>query len=393
MNLLSTLRAGCIGLGTAALLATFSPHALASSDSYSLRGDVTLDGKVDIKDAQAALQGILKVMPFSSQQTLSADVNGDGVVNIADVIAILRITTGVEPLVAEAPPATNDVVDDAEPLGKNRAKNYWEQRVDTNPVDPNSATLLTSIGLATSLHPDFGADYEGAPNGIPFMETNGDVPALPTTFSWDDESDNGAYPVPLTAPVEGGPNADGDRHVIVVDKAHHKLYEMYNAYPGSGGWSADAGAVWDTDTYAPRPAGWTSADAAGLPIYPGLVKYDEVASGVVKHAFRFTVKRSRKAYVYPATHYASSKTDPTLPPMGMRVRLKASVNITNYPKQAQPILKALKSYGMILADNGGNWFMSGAPDNRWDDDQLNTLKQIKGSDFEVVQMSEPVIGK
>jgi hypothetical protein len=270
--------------------------------------------------------------------------------------------------------------------------NAWNQDVSTEPVDPNSANLIASIGLGVSLHPDFGTVWNGAPNGIPYIVVSGSQAKVQINFNaYGDQSDPGPYPVPTDAPVEGGPNGTGDRHVIVIDRDNWKLYELYSAFPNGSGWTAASGAVFDLGSNALRPAGWTSADAAGLPIFPGLVRYDEVfGRGEIAHALRFTASRTRRAYVLPARHFASSDTNANLPPMGMRVRLKASFNVNGFSPAMQVILRALKKYGMILADNGSNWYVSGAPDSRWSDDELNTLKALKGSDFEVVKMGTVV---
>ena len=264
--------------------------------------------------------------------------------------------------------------------------NPWNTAVDTLPVDPNSAAYLRGMGLDTGLHADFGTTWAGAPNGIPYVCVPGDQKKVPVTFDYADESDPGPYPIPSGAPIEGGPGGDGDRHVLVVDTDNRMLYELYDAYPQSdGSWKAGSGAVFDLGSNALRPAGWTSADAAGLPILPGLVRYDEaVTSGAILHALRFTVAHTQKAYLYPATHYASSSTDPDLPPMGLRVRLKAGYDISGFSPEVQVILTALKTYGMMVADNGSNWYVSGAPDPRWSDDDLHELGQVKGGDFEVV---------
>src|SRR5215207_4630157 len=268
------------------------------------------------------------------------------------------------------------------------ADNAWNQDVSNEPVDPNSADLIASMGLGTSLHPDFGTVWNGAPNGIPYVVVSGAQSRVPITFTaYGDESDPGPYPVPPDAPVEGGAGGTGDRHVIVIDRDNWRLYELYRAFPDGAGWNAESGAVYDLNSNALRPAGWTSADAAGLPIFPGLVRYDEaVTAGEIRHALRFTVARTQRAYVHPARHWASTTTDPNAPPMGIRLRLKASVDIAGYSPAMQVILRALKKYGMILADNGSNWYVSGAPDPRWSDSELNTLKGLKGSDFEVVKM-------
>jgi hypothetical protein len=270
------------------------------------------------------------------------------------------------------------------------ADNPWNQDISLAQVDPNSDNLIASISNNVGLHPDFGTVWNGAPNGIPYVVVSGVQTKVPITFTaYGDESDPGPYPVPPDAPIEGGPSSGGDRHVLVIDRDAWKLYEMGNSYPVNGGtsWNASGGAIFDLNTDALRPAGWTSADAAGFPIFPGLVRYDEVfEQKQITHALRFTVNTSRRAYVYPARHFASSNTDPNQPPMGMRVRLKASVDISHFPPAVQVILTALKKYGMMVADNGANWYISGAPDPRWSDDDLSTISAIKGSDFEVVQM-------
>ncbi len=267
------------------------------------------------------------------------------------------------------------------------ASDPWNTRVDADPVDPASDTLIASIGLAKGLHPDFGADLDGEPFGIPYVVVPGTQPLAPVTFDYDDESDAGPYPIPADAPIEGGSDSTGDRHILVIDRDNGGLFETWSTYPATIGWSAGSGAKFDFATSPARPAGWTSADAAGLPIFPGLVRYDEVVGrGEIRHALRFTIVRSRRAYVAPATHFASSYTGADRPPMGMRVRLKASFDVSTFPVQARVVLTALKLYGMIVADNGGDWFISGAPDTRWDDDQLNTLKSVAGSNFEVVRM-------
>jgi hypothetical protein len=271
------------------------------------------------------------------------------------------------------------------------ANNPWNQDVSGAPVDPNSDRLIASIGRDKPLHPDFGTVWEGAPNGIPYVVVRGSQPRVPVTFEYADESDRGPYPIPPHAPIEGGPRAKGDRHILVVDRDNWKLYELFSAYPQGAGWRAGSGAIFDLKSNKLRPAGWTSADAAGLPIFPGLVRYDEVKEQkAIPHALRFTVVRSRHAYVYPARHFASPRTDPNLPPMGMRVRLKADYDISRFPPEAQVILTALKRYGMFVADNGGDWFLSGAPDPRWNDDALHTLTRVKGRDFEVIKMGKVV---
>jgi hypothetical protein len=250
--------------------------------------------------------------------------------------------------------------------------------------------MVRSIGTDDNVHPDFGSGrYEGRPIGIPYTTVTKRQKRVRVKFEYADESDKGPYPIPKNAPIEGGKDADGDRHVLVVDRDRCKLYELYAAYPVNGGksWRAGSGAIWNLKSNKLRPDGWTSADAAGLPILPGLARYEEVRRGRIDHALRFTVSQTRKAYVYPATHFASDETDPNLPAMGQRFRLKASYDISKAPRQARIVLTALKQYGMILADNGSDWYISGSPSSGWDNEQLNALKGVPGSAFEVVDES------
>ncbi|HEY8408358.1 MAG TPA: hypothetical protein VIK66_10295 [Gaiellaceae bacterium] len=268
------------------------------------------------------------------------------------------------------------------------ANNAWNERVDTLPVTADSAQLIASIGLGTGLHPDFGSGlWDGGPIGIPFDVVSKSTPRSRVRFGYADESDKGTYPIPKSVHIEGGAQSDGDRHALLLDRSACKLYELYDLHGSGSSWTAGSGAIWNLRSNRLRPAGWTSADAAGLPIFPGLARYDEVARGVIDHALRFTTSRTRRAYVYPARHDASSSDDPSLPPMGLRVRLKASVDISRFPKQARTVLQALKTYGMILADNGSSWYISGAPNPKWSNDDLHTLGQITGADFEVVDTS------
>jgi hypothetical protein len=269
--------------------------------------------------------------------------------------------------------------------------NPWNQDISNSPVDPNSDRYIFSIGANKPLHPDFGTVWDGAPNGIPYVVVDGKQPRVPVKFLYDDESDPGPYPIPPNPPIEGGPNGKGDRHVLVLDRDNWMLYELFNAFPLGNGWKADCGAVFDLKSNKLRPEMWTSADAAGLPILPGLVRYDEVMEQKeIRHALRFTVQKTRRAFVYPARHFASKSRDPNLPPMGMRVRLKSTFDITPFPHEARVILKALQKYGMILADNGGDWYISGAPDPRWNDNAKHAIKKVHGRDLEVVQMGRMV---
>jgi hypothetical protein len=264
------------------------------------------------------------------------------------------------------------------------ANNPWNNDISGEQVDPNSDKLIASIGAATHLHPDFGTVWDGSPIGIPFNVVGSDQPLVNIKFQWATESDNGPYPVPANALIEAG----SDKHVLVLDTANHKLYELFNAVKNKdNSWNAGSGALFDLNSNKLRPDYWTSADAAGLPIFAGLVRYEEVVEkGVINHALRFTVQNTRNSFIHPATHAASDKADLNLPPMGMRVRLKSGFNIASFSPHVRVILTALKKYGMFVADNGSDWYISGAPDSRWDDDELGELKTIAGSNFEVVKM-------
>ncbi len=275
------------------------------------------------------------------------------------------------------------------------ADNIWNVPVDTLPVAANSNAYVGAMGASTHAHADFGQGVwppgSDSPIGIPFIVVPSNQPLVPINYqAYGDESDPGPFPIPLTAPVEGGPNSDGDRHVLVLRPGECKLYELYRAFPNGGGWDADSGAVFTLTVNGPaRPAGWTSADAAGLPILPGLVRYDEVAAGEINHAIRFTSNTTRNAYVWPARHRAPYHETSSSPPMGQRFRLKAGFVIdSRFSPEVQVILRALKKYGMILADNGTSWYLSGAPDERWSNDDLHALDTyVSGSDFEAVDVS------
>jgi hypothetical protein len=266
------------------------------------------------------------------------------------------------------------------------ASSPWNRPVDALPLATNSATMIRSIGLGDELHADFGSGlWDGGPIGIPITYVPGTQPRSLVSFIWPTESDRIRYPIPANVAIEGGRASHGDRHAIIVDRDSCRLYELGNLYPLVGGlWRAGAGATWDLRSNRLRPPGWTSADAAGLPILPGLVRYDEVRRGVIDHALRFTAERTRRAFVYPARHFASASNSPALPPMGLRVRLRKNFDVSGFPPQARVVLVALKRYGMILADNGSNWFVSGEPNARWSNKQLRTLDRVKGADFQVV---------
>ena len=261
------------------------------------------------------------------------------------------------------------------------ADNAWNRDVSGDPVDPRSDAYVASIGAGRFLHPDFGSDPT---YGIPWTSVPGSQPRVPMSFDYDDESDPGPYPFPADAPVESG----GDSHVLVLDRDACRLYETFDSRFLGPGWHAGSGAVFDLRSNALRHDGWTSADAAGLPILPGLVRRDEVLSGAIHHALRFTVRRTQKAYVHPATHFASSDASPDLPPMGARLRLKASYDLSRFSGAALVILTALQRYGMFVADNGSDWFLSGETSTAWDDGQIEPLKTVPGSAFEVVKTGD-----
>jgi hypothetical protein len=269
------------------------------------------------------------------------------------------------------------------------ADNIWNTRIDNLPVHSRSSDYINSIGANTGLHADFGAKlWQGQPIGIPYVVVNGNQAKVPVRFDYADESDPGPYPIPDNPPIEGG----GDKHVLVLDKDNCVLYETWNTRRQGAGWAAGSGAKFDLRSHALRPETWTSADAAGLPILHGLVRYDEASAGEIAHAIRFTVQNTQRAYVWPARHYASSMLLATYPPMGMHFRLKSSVDISRFSPEIQAIFTAFKRYGLILADNGSDWFVSGVPDSRWNDDALNvTFRALRGSDFEAVDTSSLIL--
>lgn len=275
--------------------------------------------------------------------------------------------------------------------------NIWNTPINNLPVHPNSANYINTIGASRGLHADFGAGVwppgSNSPIGIPYVDVPGSQPGVPITFIWwPDQSDNGPYPIPPDAPIEGGPDSTGDRHVLVLDRDNCILYEMYSAYPQlDNSWEAGNGAVYDLNSHDLRPDEWTSADAAGLPILPGLVRYDEVAAGEIRHAIRFTAPQTQAAHVWPARHDASNLTGSNYPPMGLRLRLRADYDISSFSPEIRVILQAFKTYGIILADNGSAWYISGVPDNRWNNEMLHEWDVITGADFEVVDVSSLMI--
>ena len=310
---------------------------------------------------------------------------------LALAAALVTVTAALMLALAGAAPARASHYGDGAPIPflLLPSNNPWNTPVDELPLDPNSADYIAHMSPGTGLHPDFGTVWEGARIGIPYVVVPGTQAKVPIHFvEYGDESDPGPYPIPPNAPVEGtgGPYEGGDRHVLVLDADNQMLYELYHASrQADGSWNAGSGAIFDLKSNGLRPDGWTSADAAGLPILPGLARYDEiVGEGVLDHALRFTVARTQRAYVYPATHYASDSTDEDLPPMGLRLRLRAGFDVGGFPAEVQTILKGLKKYGMMVADNGADWYVGGAPDPRWDDEALRSLDRVTGADFEVV---------
>jgi hypothetical protein len=291
----------------------------------------------------------------------------------AGLVAVLGGAAPSGPHLAEAPRCTIFP-----------ASSPWNRRVDRLPVAKDSAQLIASIGLDSPLHADFGSGlWHGAKIGIPYTVVSSTQPKVRVSFHYASESDRGPYPIPRDVRVE----EDSDRHALIVDRDACRLYELFDLERRGGRWYAGSGAIWNLSSNRLRPSGWTSADAAGLPMLPGLARFDEVRAGAIRHALRFTAPHTRRAYVYPARHQAGESTDPALPPMGLRVRLKASFDTRPFPKQARVVLEALKRYGMILADNGSPWFVSGAPDPRWSNDALHTLGRVTGADLEVVDAS------
>ncbi|MGE0641056.1 MAG: hypothetical protein AB7G12_03755 [Thermoanaerobaculia bacterium] len=323
----------------------------------------------------------------------------------------MRTGSGAAWIVASALLATGGVAFAQQTLGGCRVlpnDNVWNTPVTELPVAANSTAIIAFIGGSGTLHPDFGTVWEGAPIGIPFVVVPDGQSPLPIDFDslggWPEESDPGPYPIPSNPPIEGGDDAGntGDRHVLVVRQQSCILYELYHSWregengctvPGSPpGWCGLSGAVYDLASNALRPDDWTSADAAGLPILPGLVTYDEVASGEIRHALRFTVEVSRESHVWPARHDAGSSTNASAPPMGLRLRLNAGFDLSGFTPRVRTILRALKTYGMIVADNGTDWYLSGAPDPRWDDDELvSQLATVPGSAFEVVDVTSLIV--
>ena len=301
-------------------------------------------------------------------------------------VALLTVAS----IAVAIPSATSSPVPGAPKCKIFPANNPWNQRVDDLPVHRRSDAIVRSIGRSTGLHPDFGSGrWNGGPIGIPYTTVPRNQKRVPVRFQYASESDPGPYPIPKDAPIEGGRQSDGDRHVIVVDRSRCKLFELFAAYPRDNGarWRAGSGATWNLDSNKLRPRGHTSADAAGLPILPGLVRQYEVKRGRIDHALRFTVEQTRRKFIYPARHFASDLRAARFPAMGQRLRLKKGFDISGFSRQPRIVLRALKRYGMMVADNGSDWYISGAPSPRWNNDALHTLEKVEGRHFEVVDTS------
>jgi hypothetical protein len=299
---------------------------------------------------------------------------------VAAIAAVLAITAGV-PVLAVTPSAAGPYEYSCPIFPQSNALN---QNISHAPVDPRSAAYIASIGLTGHLHPDFGTNPS---YGIPYAVVGPQQHEMPITFTaYNGESDPGPYPIPANARIEGPPaGEEGDRHVLVLQRGSCKLFELYAARRSRAGWEAGSGAVFNLRSNALRPEGWTSADAAGLPIFPLLVRYPEVHAGQIDHALRVTVERTQRGYIHPATHFASSNSDPNLPPMGLRLRLKAGYSLAGFHGESLVVLRALKRYGLIVADNGSSWYITGAPDSRWNDEDLEQIKRVPGSAFEAVR--------
>jgi len=344
-------------------------HAQSPQPNY----DLNHDSQVNVMDLQLLVNAIV-----TAGSIAGGDFNADGSVNVIDLqMLVNRILAG--------PSAAVPVIAGCQVFP---ADNPWNRDISNDPLDPNSSNYIAHMNGATKfLHPDFGSNLT---YGIPFVVVPGTQPKVPVVFAYADESDPGPYPIPPDAPIEGGAGSSGDRHVLVLDSGSCLLYETFDSHYVGPGWSCGSGAIFDLKSNALRPDYWTSADAAGLPMLPGLVRYDEVVAGEINHAIRFTVQSTQRAFIHPATHYASSNTDPDAPPMGLKVRLKAGYDISPFTGAAKVILTAMKKYGMILADNGSDWFFTGATDARWNDTDLNQLKTVPGNAFEAVS-SGPII--
>ncbi len=400
----STTSGGSPTNGSMPSIASFSatPTAIGSGQTTTLTWAVSNSTNISISPGIGNVTGTSVVVTPTQTTTYTLTAAGTGGQAKATATVTLGSVTTQYGAMAAADLGAGANLNGAIPFP---ADNAWNRDISQAAVDPNSGNLISSIGLTTGLHPDFGSGtYNGGVIGIPYVVvSSSQAPVAINITQYGSQSDPGPFPVPDNAPIEGEPtNAatggpGGDMHVLVIDRDTNRLYEMWQSIPTSYGvsgstWSASSAALFHLDSDNVRPtagADWTSADAAGLPIFPGLVRYEEASAGLIPHALRFTVSQSRAAYLPPADHYASSSTSTNLPPMGMRVRLKASYVIpAGISTQSKAILQAMKTYGMFVADNGSNWYVSGAPDSRWNNSALDSeLSQVKGSDFEVVLMT------
>jgi hypothetical protein len=389
-------------IASVSLISFVGLRKVKAQTSSCSNADINKDGVVNLIDYSLLSQNF-----FRPNFDPATDIYQDGRINLLDYSVLVHYflttcagepsaTPSSSPSTSPSPSPTGEpsVSPTATPqpsgttIGNCQvfpADNPWNQDISGLPVHPNSAAYIASMGSNTDLHPDFGGASVGESYGIPFITVTNTQPLTPINFTaYGDESDPGPYPIPMNAPIEGGPSSDGDRHVIAVNTDTCRLYELYRAFPNGNTWNADSGAVFDLTSNALRPKYWTSADAAGLPIFPGLIRFSEVQQGEITHAIRFTASQTQRAFISPARHFASSSTDPNRPPMGLRVRLKASYDISGLTGQSRVIAEAMKKYGMILADNGSNWYFQGETNAGWNDDDLNQLKGIPGSAFEAV---------
>ena len=364
---------------------------------------ITVNGSGFVSGAQVLLAGSPLATTFVSPMQLTATGNEASAGTFS--IAVMNPNPGSATSVAQNLQVTSTSGGNPPPscsgmsLGQSAslngfvpfpADNLWNKDISSSPVDANSAAIINFIGPGIGLHPDFGSGlYQGQSMGIPYLVVGSQQGPVPIVFTaYGDESDPGPMPIPVSALIEGYPApGSGDRHVLVLDNNNCWLYELYSSVPNAASWNADSAAVWDLTADEQRPYTWTSADAAGLPIFPGLARYDEVAAGQINHALRFTLQSSRAAFVPPASHWASNSSNASAAPMGMRLRLKASFDISSFSAANQVILNALKKYGMIMADNGSSMYISGAPDDNWNNSDLHNLGSVTAADFEVVEMN------
>ena len=382
------------------VLSSIAPTSV-SAGSFSL----SITGNSFVKGAQVLLNGSALTTTFVSSMQLTAtgaessagtftiavaNPNPGGSTSNSQSLQVTSSSSGPPP----PPPSACSAMSVGQEASLNGfvpfpSDNLWNKDISTAPVDSNSTAIINFIGGSVPLHPDFGSGlYDGSIMGIPYEVVDASQGPVTINFTaYGDESDPGPMPIPPNAPIEGDPNPSGDQHVLILDNANCWLYELYNASPNGSEWDAGSAAVWDLTADEQRPYTWTSADAAGLPIFPGLVRYDEVAAGQINHALRFTLQSSRAAFIPPASHWAANSTNALAAPMGMRLRLKASFDISGFSAANQVILAALKKYGMIMADNGSSMYITGAPNDNWNNDDLHNLSGVTASDFEVVQMT------